>query len=167
MLWRQLIWSWRPELKGGLPIGSLTSQHLGNFYLASLDRMVKQDWRVKGYVRYMDDFVLWSDDKADLVKRGIQLKEYAADILHQQLKPLIIQPSRTSLQFLGTRIRAGHVGLNTRSRRRYAGRVRQVTRDVAQGGMSEGQAQAKLGALTAFTDIASCHRFRRKVCSLA
>lgn len=164
-LWKQLIWSWRPGRERGLPIGSLTSQHLGNFYLASLDRLVKQDWRLKGYVRYMDDFVLWSDDKAELIDRGRLLNEYTRGILHQLLKPLIIQPSRTSLQFLGTRIRAGRVGLNARSRRRYAKRIRQITRDLISGELCELDAQQQLSALTAFTGIAACQRFRRKVVS--
>jgi retron-type reverse transcriptase len=46
----------------GLPIGSLMSQHLANFYLNPVDRLCREQLRVPGYVRYMDDFSLWTDD---------------------------------------------------------------------------------------------------------
>ena len=40
------------------------SQHFANFYLGWFDRYVKEHWRMKGYVRYMDDMLIWSDSKA-------------------------------------------------------------------------------------------------------
>jgi len=60
-LWSQVLSSYSPATKCGLPIGSLTSQHLANAYLGRLDRLVKEELREKGYVRYMDDMVLWND----------------------------------------------------------------------------------------------------------
>jgi len=37
---------------------NLTSQHFANFYLAPLDRFLKEELRRGAYVRYMDDFVV-------------------------------------------------------------------------------------------------------------
>ncbi|MBN2894265.1 MAG: RNA-directed DNA polymerase [Campylobacterales bacterium] len=42
----------------GLPIGNLTSQFFANVYLNAFDYFVKRQLLVKGYVRYVDDFVL-------------------------------------------------------------------------------------------------------------
>lgn len=50
----------------GLPIGNLTSQFWANVYLNELDQFVKQKLKVRAYVRYVDDFVLFSDDKKEL-----------------------------------------------------------------------------------------------------
>jgi retron-type reverse transcriptase len=50
----------------GLPIGNLTSQFWANCYLNSFDHFVKRELRCPGYVRYVDDFLLFSDDKATL-----------------------------------------------------------------------------------------------------
>lgn len=47
----------------GLPIGNLTSQFWANCYLNSFDHFVKRELRCPGYVRYVDDFVLFADDK--------------------------------------------------------------------------------------------------------
>ena len=62
--------AYRGELGLGLPIGSLTSQHFANFYLGWLDRFVKASLGVRGYVRYMDDMILWHHDLGQL--RAIQ-----------------------------------------------------------------------------------------------
>lgn len=50
----------------GLPIGNLTSQFWANVYLNSLDQFVKHTLRCTGYVRYVDDVLLFTDDKVML-----------------------------------------------------------------------------------------------------
>lgn len=47
----------------GLPIGNLTSQFWANVYLNDLDQFVKHTLRCVGYVRYVDDFLLFADSK--------------------------------------------------------------------------------------------------------
>ena len=47
----------------GIPIGNLTSQLFSNIYLSELDYFVKQELRWKPYLRYMDDFLLFGQDK--------------------------------------------------------------------------------------------------------
>jgi len=47
----------------GIPIGNLTSQLFANAYLNKLDHYVKDVLRVKYYIRYMDDFIILSNDK--------------------------------------------------------------------------------------------------------
>jgi hypothetical protein len=55
----RIVFSFQPDAGHGLPIGSLTSQHFANFYLGWFDRFVKEKLRVKGFVRYMDDMIVW------------------------------------------------------------------------------------------------------------
>ncbi len=50
----------------GLPIGNLTSQFWSNVYLDRLDHFVKRELRCPAYLRYVDDFALFSDDKRQL-----------------------------------------------------------------------------------------------------
>ena len=50
----------------GLPIGNLTSQFWGNVYLNPLDQLVKRRLRCPAYVRYVDDLLLFGDDKETL-----------------------------------------------------------------------------------------------------
>ena len=50
----------------GLPIGNLTSQWFANFHLSGLDHYAKEVLLAPGYIRYMDDMVLFADSKAEL-----------------------------------------------------------------------------------------------------
>lgn len=54
------------ERPRGLPIGNLTSQFWANIYLNELDQFVKHSLRCTGYVRYVDDFLLFADDTKTL-----------------------------------------------------------------------------------------------------
>lgn len=50
----------------GLPIGNLTSQFWANCYLNPFDHFIKRELRCPAYLRYVDDFALFADDKATL-----------------------------------------------------------------------------------------------------
>ena len=47
----------------GLGIGNMTLQILAIFYLNDLDHFIKQDLKIKYYVRYQDDFMLYHESK--------------------------------------------------------------------------------------------------------
>ncbi len=50
----------------GLPIGNLTSQFWSNVYMNAFDWFVARELRCPAYVRYVDDFALFADDKPTL-----------------------------------------------------------------------------------------------------
>jgi len=50
----------------GLPIGNLTSQFWSNCYLHPFDQFVTRELRCGAYLRYVDDFALFSDSKRTL-----------------------------------------------------------------------------------------------------
>ena len=50
----------------GLPIGNLTSQFWSNCYLSPLDWFVTRQLGCRAYLRYVDDFALFSDSKQQL-----------------------------------------------------------------------------------------------------
>jgi len=50
----------------GLPIGNLTSQFWANCTLDPFDHFVRRELRCPGYLRYVDDFLLFADDKEAL-----------------------------------------------------------------------------------------------------
>lgn len=50
----------------GLPIGNLTSQFWSNVYLNDFDWFVQRERGCGAYLRYVDDFVLFGDDKSEL-----------------------------------------------------------------------------------------------------
>ena len=60
----------------GLFIGSMTSQILAIFYLNDLDHFIKEKLKVKYYVRYQDDFLLFHESKEYLQYCYNEIKKF-------------------------------------------------------------------------------------------
>lgn len=59
-----------------LPIGYYTSQWFSNFFLEGFDHFVKEELKIKKYVRYVDDMVLLDSNKRKLHKAITRINEY-------------------------------------------------------------------------------------------
>lgn len=93
----------------GLPIGNLTSQFWANVYLNGLDHKIKRQLRCPGYVRYVDDMLLFSDSKAELRVMWFAIVRALADLrltIHQ--KEPQPTPSWHGVTFLGFRCFPDH-----------------------------------------------------------
>jgi len=114
----------------GLPIGNLTSQWFANLYLDGADHLVKETLRMPGYVRYMDDMVLFADSKAVLWAAHDALAAWLADERRLSLKAAAtrLAPCTEGVPFLGMRIFPGtwrlQHGRFVRTRRRMRGKER-------------------------------------------
>ena len=64
-----------------------------NHYLCGLDHFAKEELKCRAYVRYMDDFVIWHDDRNRLKFVYGQLKNYLNARLKQDFKtPIDLWP---------------------------------------------------------------------------
>jgi len=116
-----------------LPIGNLISQWGANLYLNELDRFVKHHLKVKYYVRYMDDFIILSDDKKTLHLIKDEVVDFIGSRLKLRLNPKSdIFPVSRGIDFLGYRTWASHRLLRKssmiRARRRFV-RMRKMYRE--------------------------------------
>lgn len=86
----------------GLPIGNLSSQLWSNCYMDPFDHFVKRELRCKAYLRYVDDFALFSNDREQLWdwKRAIirRLARYRL-VLHESACQ--VTPTRCGAPWLG------------------------------------------------------------------
>ena len=99
-----------------MPIGNLTSQFWANVYLDPLDQFVKRELKCEGYVRYVDDFLLFADDKRDLHRWKKSIIEFAASLrlkLHE--RESVVFPVTTGIPFLGWREYPDHRRLKQRN----------------------------------------------------
>jgi hypothetical protein len=105
----------------GIPIGNLTSQHFANFYLSGLDHYIKEYLRIEGYVRYMDDLVLFADEKDTLRDACKRIESYLKENLRLRIKAgdLLLAPVTQGLSFLGFRIFPGVIRINRKGWRRF------------------------------------------------
>lgn len=149
-LFEQIVRSFRGTQRVGLPIGSLMSQHFANFYLSWFDRHVKECLRVHGYVRYMDDMLIWDADRRELQQVQRECELFVADELKLAFKPAQVRRVEQGISFLGCRLFPMHVELNRRSKQRWQRRVRFLAKAYRLGLLSDLQLQQRLTSLTAF-----------------
>ncbi len=103
----------------GLPIGALTSQHLANHYLSDIDRWCLAQPGVRAHCRYMDDLLLWADEKYRLLELRDALQHRLADTLGLSLKPVSIQRTSVGVQFCGIKIKPYTLRASKRRRKRF------------------------------------------------
>ncbi|MBN1347718.1 MAG: RNA-directed DNA polymerase [Phycisphaerae bacterium] len=133
------------ERRRGLPIGNMTSQFWANVYLHGLDSFVKRGLRRKGYVRYVDDFLIFGDDKRDLWATRGRVIEYLQRLrlrIHEdRAQP---RPTRRPSRFLGYRCWPRHRYLSKENIRRFRRRGRAMQRRYAAGEMGWEEVKARL-----------------------
>ncbi len=153
--------------KRGLPIGNLTSQFLANVYLNPLDHFVKHELRVKGYVRYMDDFLLFGDDRRELTRSGARVRSKLAELqlrMHPDKYRLV--PTACGVDFVGFVARAdGRIRVRNASARRFQAKFRAMRWDVKRRGRSAAQLTITVGAWAAHVKHAQSAGLRRVILS--
>jgi RNA-directed DNA polymerase len=148
----------------GLPIGNLTSQHFANYYLAPLDRFLKERLQCRSYVRYMDDFVVWGETAAELREVWRQVEAMLAAELKLELKfNVMLNRTECGMDFLGYRIFPDDLRLAKRSKRRFASKFRAYEREHRDGVWSELELQQRMTSLIAFTLPCRSRGFRRNM----
>ncbi|MDR1027461.1 MAG: reverse transcriptase/maturase family protein [Rickettsiales bacterium] len=111
----------------GIPIGNYCSQWFGNLYLNELDSFVKQRLRVADYIRYCDDFILFSSDKRQLGRWKIAVMDFVRGRLGQNFSLAEIAPVSGGVDFLGYR----HFPHRILMRRTSLIRMRRMLRRIA------------------------------------
>lgn len=117
----------------GLPIGNLTSQFWANCYLNPFDHFVKRELRCAGYARYVDDFVLFADDKRTLWEWKARLVERLAGLrltIHPGTHP---RPVKEGIPFLGFIVYPHRRRLKRRKGVHFQRKLRQLVAAVEAG----------------------------------
>ena len=117
----------------GLPIGNLTSQFWANVYLNPFDHFVKRELRCKGYLRYVDDFLLFADDKQTLWRWKEAIQERLRQLrltIHASAHP---RPVGEGIPFLGFVIFPGRRRLKRRKGVYYERKLRRMLKAYSRG----------------------------------
>ena len=120
-LFRGIIESFNP----GLPLGNLTSQLFANVYLNELDQFIKHELKIKGYVRYADDFVLMHENKELLIDCRQKIEHFLQEHLLLKVHPkkVILKTYASGVDFLGYVSFPHHRVIRTKTKRRMFRRI--------------------------------------------
>ncbi|MBQ6754572.1 MAG: RNA-directed DNA polymerase [Bacteroidales bacterium] len=158
-----IIDTYATEKDCGLPIGNLTSQYFANHYLSCLDHYIKEQLHISGYVRYMDDMLLFSDEKTVLYSKVEEIEKYFNENLELKIKPPIIVSTKRGISFLGYSLQSYRIGLNSRSRNRFSRKMNIYGKLLAKGEWSDREYYEHITPLISFTGHAYTKKLRRNI----
>jgi len=158
ILWllRQIINSFSSTRPGvGLPLGNLTSQLFVNIYMNEFDQFVKHKLKARYYLRYADDFMIFSDDRVWLEKQILPIQKFLRNELKLDLHPdkLFIKTLASSVDFLGWVHFSDHRVLRTATKRRMLKRIK------------ENSKQETLSLYLGLIKHGNTHKLRNKILS--
>ncbi|MEM7675657.1 MAG: RNA-directed DNA polymerase [Myxococcota bacterium] len=143
----------------GLPIGNLTSQFFANVLLDQIDHVVKDRFRMKAYLRFVDDLAFFHDDKDVLWLLRDEVEQAMWRLrLRLNRRKSRVRRIDEGITFLGftvdrTRLRLGPVAVR-RARRRH----RELQRSFA-AGASWDEIKASLQAWSAHANHGTTRGF--------
>jgi retron-type reverse transcriptase len=126
------------QRRRGLPIGNLTSQFLSNVYLNEFDHFIKRQLKIQKYIRYVDDFALFGEDKQALAANLVAIEEYLAT-LRLKTHPVKSQLFETKhgANFLGFRILPDRIRVRAENLKRSRRRLRKMQLNYTQGQITQ------------------------------
>lgn len=118
----------------GIPVGALTSQLFANIYLDTLDHFITDKLGYGCYIRYMDDTLLFSDNKDELEFLKKEINNFVSSKLELKLNPKTkIYPASQGIDFCGYRTWATHSLPRKRNVKRIRRRLKKLAGLVKKG----------------------------------
>lgn len=103
--------------ENGLSIGAMSSQLFAIFYLNDLDHYIKETLKIKYYVRYQDDFLLFHQDKQYLKQCLEKIKLFLSKENLTLNRKTRIYSNKDNFLFLGTNRKGNYAKYRTVKRR--------------------------------------------------
>ena len=156
------------ELGTGLPIGNLTSQHFANMYLNQLDHFINEKLKISGYMRYMDDLLLFSGDKSQLWDCYASIQDYLFDKLKLDLKDkaTLLAPVMQGIPYLGFRIYPAVTRIKRENLQRSKKRLNLRKKQLEVGLITDESYSQSVRSILGFWDQGQTWALRRSVLDL-
>ncbi len=153
------------QRRRGLPIGNLTSQLFANVYLNPLDHYCKEVLRAKGYLRYVDDFAVFHDDRGQLEEWRDRIETFL------QGRRLRLHPRKTEIvatqepaKFLGfVLLPGGRRRLPDDNVRRFRNRLRGLRERWRHGTAARDEIERRVRSWIAHAEHADTWRLRQSI----
>ena len=152
------------ERRKGLPIGNQTSQFFANVYLNALDHFVLRELRPALYLRYVDDLVIFGDDKADLarMRRAVVARLERLRLELQEGKSRVYRCA-DGVTFLGWRLFPGVAHLPRRNVVRMRRRLRLIGERFHRAELDFPDVRRRISAWLGHAAFGDTWKLRRKL----
>ncbi|MBU4274514.1 reverse transcriptase/maturase family protein [Patescibacteria group bacterium] len=152
----------------GLPLGNITSQLFANIYLNELDYFIKQNLRIKHYIRYCDDFVILTSDREHLESIISVISEFLKEKLKLSLHKgkVIIKKHHQGIDFLGYVDLPYHRILRTKTKKRMLEKIKLKSLDFDKGKISKDLFNQTLQSYFGVLKHCNGHELKQKISRL-
>ena len=147
-----------------LAIDNLTSQFFANCYLNGLDHFVKEHLKAAHYLRYVDDFALFSEDAEFLTEARLAIEVQLAT-LRLRIHPIKSQLFETRLgtNFVGFRVLPNLIRVRNDNLRRSRHRLRSYQAAYASGKITLQQLNQRIQSWVARLEHGDTWRLRQSI----
>lgn len=144
----------------GLPVGNLLSQLFANLVLNELDDFVKHELKEENYQRYMDDFVIFHNDREHLEEALQKIEAFLGERLKLTLNPKTqIINTKNGLDFCGYRIYKDYRKIRKRSPKH----IRAAIRAYRSGKITKEKMLMIYASWEGHAEHADTYKLRRKI----
>lgn len=152
----------------GLPLGNITSQLFANIYLDELDQFMKQDLKVKYYIRYCDDFVVLHEDRRYLESLTPKIDGFLKSHLKISLHPnkVTIRAYRQGIDFLGYVSFPNHTVMRLKTKKRMLKNLRAKIEIFKEGNLTEESLRQTLCSYFGILSHCNGHKTARQIMML-
>lgn len=148
----------------GISIGGGLSHMYGNVYLNELDQYCKRELRIHYYIRFMDDVIILSNDKAELRKYLELLTDFVENRLHLHFNnKTAIRPIGQGCEFVGYMIKPGNVRLRKTTSLRMKRHLKHTQRAYRDYHISFAKADQTVQSYVAMMSHCNCDALRKKI----
>lgn len=154
------------QRRRGIPMGNLTSQFFANIYLSGFDHFMKEELRCGDYLRYVDDFVVFSDDKRVLREVKSEMEKYLAGLrLKLHPKKCFVAPVAGGIQFLGFKVYPDHRLLRKESVIKFKKRMKHYQKLFKRGEITLEEITVSMRSWIAHASHGDTYRLRKQLFS--
>lgn len=148
-----------------VPIGNYLSQWFGNLYLNELDQFLRHKYGVKAYLRYCDDFLIFSNSKEELHMLAKVIEEFLEKELQLKLSKCNVFPTTHGIDFLGYRhFPKGYILLRKSSTKRMKKKVNKLKYELATNTVDIDKSISMVGSLSGWIKWANTYHLKQRLC---
>ena len=163
-LWYKLCKVYAKDSDKGIPIGALTSQLGANIYLDWLDHFMTDHNAAPAYFRYMDDFVIITENK-ERAHYYFELVKYAVEQLKLQLNPKSeIFPLSRGIDFCGYRMWKDHILPRKRTIKNMRRRLAKATALNDVGELDRDRLESQVASFMGYAQKCDCYETVKHMC---
>lgn len=140
-----------------LPIGNVTSQWSFNFYMTKLDFFCKHVLKVKDYIRFSDNFNLYSNDKSYLHYCRERIGEFLDKELGLTFSKSNVFSTKQGVDFVGYRHFDNYILVRKSTAKRMKKKIAELPELYERGEITLDEFRAKIDSVAGWISHANAH----------